>query len=66
MAKDQSFAAKVAKAKSKGGGNHCPECGELLTPVQLVISEKSAAKNSWKFNQKFVRVCKCNAAEVYG
>jgi hypothetical protein len=66
MAKDQSFAAKVAKARSKGGGNHCPECDEVLVAVKLVTAEKSEAKKSWKFNQKFVRVCKCNEAEVYG
>lgn len=66
MSKDRSFAAKVAKALSGGGGSHCPECGELLTSVQLVTSEKSETKDSWKFNQKLVRVCKCNEAEVYG
>ena len=65
MAKDQSFAAKVAKASSTGG-NHCPECGELSVPVKMVVAEKSESKNSWKFNQKFVRVCKCNEAEIYG
>ncbi|MFQ5605681.1 MAG: hypothetical protein ACE5HS_20620 [bacterium] len=66
MSKDRSFAAKVAKATSEGKGHHCPECGELLTAVKVVISEKSETKNSWKFNQKLVRVCKCNEAEVYG
>ncbi len=66
MAKDQSFAAKVAKASSTPGGNHCPECGELSVPVKMVVAEKSESKNSWKFNQKFVRICKCNEAEIYG
>ncbi len=67
MAKDRSFAAKVAKALSDGGGgSHCPECGEHLSPVKLVVSEKSEEKNSWKFNQRIVHVCKCNQAEVYG
>ncbi len=66
MSKDKSFAAKVAKAAAGKGGNHCPKCGEVLNPVQLVVSEKSDIKNSWKFNQRFVSVCKCNEAEVYG
>lgn len=66
MAKDRSFAAKISKALSDGGGNHCPECGDLLTTVRLVVSEKSESNNSWKFNQRFVRVCKCNEKEVYG
>jgi len=66
MAKDASFMAKIAKATSAPKGDHCPECGELLSPVQLVVAEKSTVKNSWRFNQRFVRVCKCNQAEVYG
>lgn len=66
MAKAASFLAKVAKATSAPQGDHCSECGELLNPVQLVVAEKSTSKNSWRFNQKFVRVCKCNQAEVYG
>lgn len=66
MAKDASFAAKVAKATAEKSGNQCPECGEIYTSVQLVMSEKSPVKNSWKFNQRIVQVCKCNHAEVYG
>ena len=66
MSKDRSFAAKVAKALSGKGGTHCPECGEVLSSVKLVVSEKSESTNSWKFNTRLVRVCKCNEAEVYG
>ena len=66
MAKDVSFAAKVAKATAGAKGNTCPECGETLSAVRLIVSEKSPAKNSWKFNQKLVQVCKCNQTEVYG
>lgn len=66
MSKDRSFAAKVAKAMSHGGGNHCPVCGETLSTIQLVVSEKSENKNSWKFNQRFVRICKCNEKDIYG
>ncbi len=66
MSKDRSFSAKVAKALSHGGGNNCLECGEVFSQVKMVVAEKSDVKNSWKFNQKNMRVCKCNEAEVYG
>lgn len=66
MAKDRSFAAKVAKATTVKSGNHCPQCGVAYSTVQLVVSEESAVKQSWKFNSRLVRVCKCNEAEVYG
>ncbi|HEX9653608.1 MAG TPA: hypothetical protein VGA99_07840 [bacterium] len=66
MSKDRSFAAKVAKASGGKSGNHCQQCGEAYATVQLVVSEKSAVTKSWKFNDRFVRVCKCNEAEVYG
>ena len=66
MAKDQSFAAKVAKAAASEKGNHCPTCGEIYHNVQLVASQKSEIRNSWKFVQKFIPVCKCNQTEVYG
>ena len=66
MAKDSSFAAKVAKASAEPSGDHCPTCGELLNVVKFVASERSATRNSWKFNEKIVKVCKCNHAEVYG
>ena len=66
MAKDTSFAAKVAKAQSGNKGDHCPECDETYNTVKFITSEQSGAKGSWKFNQKFVQVCKCNQAEIYG
>ena len=52
MAKDSSFAAKVAKASGEPSGDHCATCGEMLNMVKLVASEKSTARNSWKFNLK--------------
>lgn len=66
MAKEQSFADKVAKASAAPQGNHCPSCGELLNAVKLVVSEKSQTRDSWKFNERLVMVCKCNQTEVYG
>lgn len=66
MAKDQSFAAKVAKASAESKDGQCPTCDESYSTVKLVVSEKVESSGAWKFNQRFVRVCKCNHSEVYG
>lgn len=67
MAKDRSFIAKIAKALAQdGAGDSCPECGETYDRVQLVVSEQQKTTGAWKFNQRFLRVCKCNQEEVYG
>jgi len=66
MAKSASFAAKVAKGAMARSVKVCPQCGQNISAVKLVTSEPSPAKKSWKFNQRFVEVCKCNEDEVYG
>jgi hypothetical protein len=66
MAKEKSFAAKVAKVLGDVGHTKCPKCGENIQPVQMVVSERSPKGNSWKFNQRFVALCKCTTKEVYG
>lgn len=63
MAKDRSFAAKVAKGSQEG--KTCPQCGELINMLMVVSSEKKQGKNSWGFKEKYVPVCKCNEKEVY-
>ena len=63
MAKDKSFAAKMAKGTKHEVG--CPVCGEHKNAVLLVGTEKNELKGSWKFKEKIVQVCKCNEAEVY-
>ena len=63
MAKDKSFAAKIAKA-SKANATHCPVCGEVRVPLLVVESVKNEAKGTYKFNKNFVRVCQCNQNEV--
>ncbi len=62
MAKVKSFADKVAK-NTMDFHKHCPKCGEAINTIQLVKAERSAA-NSWRFNEKYVAVCKCNEKEV--
>ncbi|KPL19950.1 MAG: hypothetical protein AMJ92_00350 [candidate division Zixibacteria bacterium SM23_81] len=64
MAKDHSFAAKVARSTSKGQRN-CPVCGGPIQTIRLVTSEISP-RNAYRFNQKMVNVCKCNSKEIYG
>jgi 5-methylcytosine-specific restriction endonuclease McrA len=66
MAKEKSFAAKVAKVLGSDDGTKCPQCGETLHPVHLVVSERSPKGNSWKYNERFIATCKCNTKEVYG
>ena len=64
MPKDRSFLSKVAKAA--GHGQKCPTCGETISTVQVITSVKNEEKDSWRFNENFVAVCKCNEKEVYG
>jgi len=66
MAKDRSFAAKVAKgAKEALKAKQCPKCGEVINMMKLITSEKRADSGTWRFKEKFVAVCKCNEKEVY-
>jgi len=61
MGKSKSFADKMNK---KDSSTHCSECGESITAVKLISSERSKKINAWRFNQRFVRVCKCNENEI--
>ena len=63
MAKDKSFGAKLAKAAG-ASSLHCPECGELYTALHVIDSVKNEEKNSYKFKEKFVGLCKCNQNEL--
>lgn len=67
MAKDRSFAAKVAKgARDQLKSRQCPKCGEVMNVVKVVASEQKSDLGSWRFKERFVSVCKCNEKEVYG
>jgi len=65
VAKAKTFADKVAKS-SQDLRRHCPKCGEVITTVQVITSERSTKTGAWHFNQKFVGVCKCNEKEIFG
>lgn len=64
MAKDRSFAAKVAKASGKTA-DHCPTCNSSISHVLYVKSVFSDQTNAWKFKEGHMKVCKCNQQEVY-
>lgn len=63
MSKDKSFAAKIAKAAG-AMSSHCPECGEVISPLFVVESYIDDKKGSTKFNEKFVGICNCNKDQV--
>jgi len=65
MGKGASFQAKIAKGSASRGGKVCPECGQSINTVKFVYSEKSPVKDSWKFNQRFLDICKCNENDAF-
>ena len=62
MAKAQSFAEKMAKS-TQDFTTHCPICGESIAIIKRITSEKSDKTGAWRFNQKFVGLCKCGDDE---
>jgi len=65
MAKERSFQAKVAKAQM-APQRQCKVCKEAIVSYQVVQTVKNAEKNSWRFKEKYVGVCKCNEKQVLG
>ena len=63
MGKGKSFADKVAK-QTEDFTMHCAECGESLSTVKLITSEKSETTGAVRFRQKLVKVCKCNEKTI--
>jgi len=60
-----SFADKLNKATSDFS-KHCPVCGEAISYIKLVTSERSDKSSAWRFNQKMVGICKCNEKDILG
>ncbi|MBN1999390.1 hypothetical protein JW935_17660 [candidate division KSB1 bacterium] len=58
MAKDRSFASKVAKSQHLSR-KHCSTCGEEISVLHVVNMVKTE-KNSHRFKEALVSVCKCN------
>ena len=65
MGRSSSFADKMAKA-NLDYTVHCSKCGESITPIKYVTSELSDKTNAWRFNQRFIGLCKCNEAKILG
>ena len=63
MAKAKTFADKVSKA-TQDFTTHCPKCGESIAPAKIITSEKSTKTDAWRFNEKLVKLCKCNENEI--
>lgn len=63
--KGRSFMDKAQKAL-RAKVNQCPRCGSAINRVMLVRSEFCERTGSWRFNKRFVDVCKCNSQEIYG
>ncbi len=64
MAKSQTFADKVNKAKL-AGIKSCPACGDLYSFLKRVEPVKKD-NGKFGFNEVIVRYCKCNEKEVTG
>ena len=61
MAKAKTFADKVAK-NMMDFHKHCPKCGEAINTIQLVKSVKT--DRAWRYNEKYIGICKCNVKEA--
>ena len=64
MAKKQDFASKVAKAQKSG--DTCPVCGDVYSFVKKEQAYFSDATQSWKYEMKNHKLCKCNEKEIFG
>ena len=65
MAKAKTFADKMAKSKMDYT-THCKTCGESIYYIKLITSELADKTKAWRFNQKYVGMCKCNEKEITG
>jgi hypothetical protein len=63
MAKKQDFASKVAKAQKSG--ESCPECGDVFSFVKKEQAYFSESTQSWKYETRNHKVCKCNENDIY-
>ena len=61
--KEKSFLSKVQKEKHI---IKCPVCNQPITPVLFVDSVRSEATGAWRFNERKIKLCKCNEKEVWG
>ncbi|MDD5764757.1 MAG: hypothetical protein PHW79_00705 [Candidatus Marinimicrobia bacterium] len=60
----KGFGDKNAKAL-KDSKKHCAVCGEPIELVKRIMTVTDNEKNSVRFQEKMVGVCKCNRSEIY-
>ena len=60
----KGFGDKTSKAL-KDFKKHCPVCGEPIEFIKRIITITNPEKNSIRFQEKMVGVCKCNRSEIY-
>ncbi|MDZ7724002.1 MAG: hypothetical protein U5R06_14625 [candidate division KSB1 bacterium] len=63
MAKNQSFAQKIAKSAGQTK-SHCPECGEAFRSLHVIDTVRNERDTGYKFQERYMRVCKCNENEL--
>ena len=61
--KEQTFISKVKKEKMV---INCPVCKQIVTPIIFVKTVQSEISGAWKFNERSIKLCKCNEKEVLG
>lgn len=64
MAKSQTFADKLSKGQRRSKVI-CTKCNTEYSFILHVISEKSEKTGAYRFNQRQMRVCKCNEKQIY-
>ncbi|MBN2357018.1 hypothetical protein JXO59_12955 [candidate division KSB1 bacterium] len=62
MAKDRSFQSKLARAQA-GPSHVCPVCKEAIVTYYVVQTDKNKKKDSWRFKDNYLPICKCNEKE---
>ena len=62
--KDRTFANKMAQGVVDYD-EKCPVCGEAFKLIRVIASMKTPEKNSYRFKENMVKLCKCNEKEIY-
>ena len=60
--KQRTFADKIAKGTGPRG-DVCPTCQQVIRNIKVVCAMKTE-KQSWAFDDRMRKVCKCNEKEI--
>jgi hypothetical protein len=64
MAKKQDFMSKTIKQAQHG--KSCPVCGEIYSYTRSIVLSETEEKDSYRFSEQNIGICKCNQKEFYG